>query len=267
MRDNWRIAALVASVALLGLLATLAPRLPQDPAYHAFAADGVPGSPGSLGPIPNWQNVLSNIPFVLIGLQGLLTWRRQRRLGIDPPERRAWLCLFVGIALTGFGSAYYHWAPSNGTLLWDRLPMTVAFMSLLAALLGERLGFLVYKRLFGPLVAAGLLSVLYWSYTELRGAGDLRPYAFVQYGSLVAVLLTTLLFRPRWSHGAMIFAALGLYLLAKSLEVLDRPIHDLLGVGGHALKHFAAAGTCLLLVLMYERRQPSGEFATLEFDR
>ena len=45
--------------------------------------------------------------------------------------------LFLGIALTGFGSSYYHWDPNDRTLFWDRLPMALSFMAILAIVIGE----------------------------------------------------------------------------------------------------------------------------------
>ena len=37
-------------------------------------------------------------------------------------------------------SRYYHWKPTNATLVWDRLPMTLAFMTVFAIMIDERLG-------------------------------------------------------------------------------------------------------------------------------
>jgi hypothetical protein len=70
--------------------------------------------------IPNFWNVVSNIPFIAIGAAGL--WRFR-----DGP---ATIILFLGFFLTGVGSSYYHWHPNDATLFWDRLPMTLSFASL-----------------------------------------------------------------------------------------------------------------------------------------
>jgi hypothetical protein len=257
-----RAGILIGVVAALVLGAALAPRVAQDPDYHAFA------DRGALAGIPNWQNVLSNIPFVLVGLAGLRSWAARRRAGVATPEHRGWMLLFAGFVLTGFGSAYYHWAPDDGTLFWDRLPMTLGFMALVAVVVGERISFELYRKILGPLVLLGAISVFYWAYTEAHGAGDLRLYALVQYGSLVVLLCILRLYDSRYTHGKLMLGALGCYLVAKVLESADRPVYDALGVvSGHALKHISAALGGWVLVHMYNVRKPSGPYATLEFDR
>ena len=101
--------------------------IPQDPAYHHFADDRL------LWGIPNLWNVLTNLPFLVVGTIGLrYCLRTKPRFAAS-----SWMVFFVGVALVSFGSAYYHLAPNNSTLFWDRLPMTVAFMSLLIAIIVE----------------------------------------------------------------------------------------------------------------------------------
>src|SRR5262252_2860766 len=129
-------------------LAAMAP-IPQDQSYHAFA-DARP----ALG-IPNFWNVVSNLPFVAVGAAGLALFRK------DAPAT----ALFTGFLLTGFGSAYYHVAPDDGTLFWDRLPMTISFMALLAGALGERFGEAAGRRALWPLLALGAASLLWWRWT------------------------------------------------------------------------------------------------------
>jgi len=137
------------------VIAALAvPRVAQDPAYHLFA-DTRP----LLG-IPNSLNVLSNLPFALVGLAGLVAVARMRAW-----ERWPYGALFAGVALTSIGSAYYHLSPDNWTLVWDRLPMTVGFMGLLTAVLSERVSSRVARTLFVPLLVFGAASVAYWYQT------------------------------------------------------------------------------------------------------
>ncbi len=116
--------------------------------------------------IPNTLNVLSNLPFALIGLLGLLTTLAHGKDGLrrfsDPWERWPYATLFLGVALTSLGFGYYHLAPDNERLLWDRLPMSVGFMGLLTAMLAERVGIIAARRLLVPLMALGALSVVYW---------------------------------------------------------------------------------------------------------
>ncbi|MDP2562567.1 hypothetical protein [Psychrobium sp. 1_MG-2023] len=102
------------------------PPISQNMSYHHFA------DTASLWGIPNIGNVLSNIPFLFVGLYGLAyTFKHKQNLGVF-----YWggLTFSVGVTLIAFGSGYYHWAPNNATLVWDRLPMTIGFMGLYGAL-------------------------------------------------------------------------------------------------------------------------------------
>lgn len=231
------------------------PWIPQDPGYHDFA-----DTRSWLG-IPNFLDVASNLPFLVVGLLGLRFMARQRAGGgsdafLTPGERQPYWVLFSGVALTGIGSAYYHWSPNNATLFWDRLPMTVAFMALLASSIAERVDLKLGLRLLWPLLGLGVLSTLYWHFGEQRGVGDLRPYALVQFGSLVAIPLMALLFPPRYSGTADLFVALGWYVLAKLFEHFDHEILAALGVSGHTLKHLASGMGAWWVLRMLERRRP-----------
>ena len=160
--------------ALAAIVAVFArPAVPQDLAYHHFADQR------SLLGIPNCLNVLSNVPFAIAGLLGLMTTMRG---GDERGTRWPYVALFAGVALTTLGSGCYHLQPDNARLVWDRLPMTVGFMGLLTALLAERISVTVSRWLFGPLLLLGAGSVLYWYWSELRHAGDLRLYILVQFG-------------------------------------------------------------------------------------
>jgi hypothetical protein len=233
----------------------IVPPIPQDPAYHDFA-----DRRGLLG-VPNGLNVLSNLPFLVVGGWGLAFLARDRSTGASPAflmpaERQPYWVLFAGVALTGIGSAYYHWMPDNATLFWDRLPMTIAFMALLSSVIAERIDLTAGLRLLAPLLAVGVLSTLYWHVGEQRGAGDLRPYALVQFGSLVAIPLIAWLFPPRYTGTADLFRVLGWYALAKVFEFLDHGIFHVIGVSGHTLKHLASAVGAWWIVRMIERRLP-----------
>jgi Ceramidase len=113
--------AAVGAVAIIG--AFLLDPIPQDPAYHAFADDA-----RRLG-VPNFWNVATNLPFLFIGLAGLA---RVQCLS-DPLLDLHYRVFCIGVALVALGSAYYHFDPSTPALVWDRLPMTIAFMALFAA--------------------------------------------------------------------------------------------------------------------------------------
>lgn len=229
------------------------PPLPQALAYHGMADQRV-----LLG-VSNSLNVLSNLPFALVGLMGLAATFGRRR-DREPPfverwERWPYAALFAGVALTAVGSSYYHLAPDNARLVWDRLPMTIGFMALLTALIAERLGVSLARRLFVPLLVAGAASVGYWHWSELQAAGDLRPYLLVQFGSLLLIVMLLVLYPPRYSGTGYLVAGLTAYVAAKGLELADQSIFALGGVvSGHTLKHLAAAGGVACLAVMLRVR-------------
>jgi hypothetical protein len=240
-------------VAVATCVLAFVPRIAQDAAYHAFA-DTRP----VLG-LPNGWNVLSSLPFLAVGAAGVVVaWRSRQRLGVLLP---AWLLFFVAVGGVAVGSAAYHLAPGNATLVWDRMPMGVAFMALTAALIGAQLGPAHGRRTLWPLLAAGVASVGYWHVSELAGAGDLRPYALVQFLPLLALpVLVFALPAPAGLRGAVAWLAAG-YVVAKAFEAVDDEILALTGVvAGHALKHVSAAlGIVPLLRWLWAGAQPADD--------
>lgn len=226
----------VLSVAAVVGVVRLGP-VPQDQAYHRFA-DARP-----LAGVPNAGDVLSNLPFLAAGLYGLA---RVKRVG-DPRTRRSYAALCAGVALVSLGSAYYHWSPSDATLLWDRLPMTVSFMALFSMLLEERAG---ASGTLAPLIVAGLASALYW-----RLSGDLRPYLLVQFLPLVLMAVILGLYPKKYLDGAWLMGGVALYAAAKACEAWDRPVLDaLVLLSGHSLKHLLSAAASLCVI----RAVPAG---------
>lgn len=226
----------------------LAPPLLQSQDYHRFA------DTRALLAVANAADTLSSLAFLLVGGLGLAFLWRERAAGSSerfaaPREMRPYAVFFAGVALTSAGSAWYHLAPEDARLVWDRLPMTVAFMSLVAAVVQERISVRLGSALLWPLVLLGLASVVYWRWSALAGFENLRPYVAVQFGSIAVVLAVSLLYRSRYTHGWVIFALAAAYGVAKVTEVYDREIFELGGwVSGHTLKHLAAAvGVYLLL--------------------
>jgi len=150
------------------------------------------------------------------------------------------------------GSAYYHWAPDNASLVWDRLPMTIAFMGLFISVVTDRMGPSTGKALFVPLLVGGVVSVIYWSYS-----GDLRPYGLVQFLPIALLVLMCWLFPAHHGlYGKYLGAIFLLYGAAKIFEYYDRQIWDLLGhtLSGHTLKHlFAAAATAAVAWFLYKK--------------
>lgn len=248
---NWLLALVAVVVAAIALLL---PPIPQPQWYQMFADQR-----RFLG-IPNFSNVVSNVPFAAVGLWGLLfllraNGRQERRRFFDQRERWPYLIVFVGLILTGFGSSYYHLQPSNARLVWDRIPMAIVFMSLLAAIVAERISLRAGLWLMPLFLLIGVGSVLQWRVSDLRGVSDLRFYAAVQLYS-VLFLLIALLLPSRYTRRRDLVIVAGLYVLAKALEALDRPIFELGHiVSGHTLKHLAAAGAGYWILRMLLKRR------------
>ena len=160
----------------------------QDIDYHPFA------DRNDYFSIPNFWNVVSNLPFLIIGGWGMLfvAFKGQRITKILQPN---YFILFFGILLTGIGSSYYHWNPNNQTLVWDRLPMTISFMSVFSVIIGEYIGTKHARVLLFSLLTLGVSSVFYWNYTESIGCGDLRMYIAVQFFPMVLIPMIMVLFK------------------------------------------------------------------------
>jgi len=72
------------------------------------------------------------------------------------------------MGLVSIGSAYYHWKPTSERLVWDRLPMTIAFMSIYYLVMEEtmRIDSLFLLIFF---IVVGVSSVIIWKiYNDLR---------------------------------------------------------------------------------------------------
>jgi hypothetical protein len=254
---NSRVLALWITIAVVTIVVLLIPPIPQNETYHHFA------DTRALGGAPNAFDVASNAFFLIVGLMGTrfvlsgLSAAHPVQRFLDPRERLPYLIFFAGVALTAFGSAYYHLHPDDARLVWDRLPMTLGFMSLLAATLNERISVKAGTLSLVPLLIFGIASVLYWNVTLARGHGDLRPYVLAQFGSLLVLLLLVALFPPRYTRGADLIVSLLIYALAKMFEAADRPIFNLTGiVSGHTLKHITAAVSAYWILRMLKLRAP-----------
>ena len=222
---------IVSLIALLPL-----PPLLQNQDYHQFADQR------RLFGIPNFWNVASNLPFIVIGAVGLLRFHRDAIT----------LVLFTGIFLTGFGSSYYHLNPNDNTLFWDRLPMTLCFAAILSAVVEERVDARAGAILLRPLLAIGIFSLLLWRWTD-----DLRLYAWAQFFPFIVLVLILQFFPPKYTGARYWVAAAAFYALAKLLEFLDEQIYSIGEVvSGHTLKHFAAAGASFAILRLMQTRLP-----------
>jgi Ceramidase len=222
---------IITLVALLPL-----PPLLQDQNYHQFADQR------ELFGVPNFWNVVSNLPFIAVGAIGLAQIRRNATTFV----------LFAGIFLTGFGSSYYHLNPNDDTLFWDRLPMTLCFAAILAAVVEERVDARAGAMLLRPLLAIGIFSLLLWRWTD-----DLRLYAWAQFFPFLALVLILSLFPPKYTGTSYWVGAAALYALAKLLEYYDHKVYSFGGIlSGHTLKHLAAAAACFAILKLFQVRRP-----------
>src|SRR5215831_14489116 len=231
------------AASLAGLL--LLPAIPQDQSYHQFADQR------RLFGIPNFWNVVSNLPFLAVGAAGL------RRFHHNP----ATVIFFLGVFVTGLGSSYYHWDPNDSTLFWDRLPMTLSFAAILALVVEERVSHRAGAILLWPALAIGVFSLLLWRWTD-----DLRLYFWVQFFPGLAVVLLFLLYPPKFTGTYWWVAAGAFYALAKVFEFTDEAIYSANGLlSGHTLKHLAAAVACFAILRYFQIRRPifEGEPARL----
>lgn len=252
MKDIYKVLIIIGLTLAAAIYTASLHRIPQDASYHNFA-DG-----RSFLGINNFWNVVSNLPFLIIGFSGVffVIKKDNRNVFKSPGDRFLWICVFAGIGCVGLGSAYYHLSPSNITLVWDRLPMTIVFMSFTAVIISERIssdpGWLFLVALNG----LGVYSVRYWQHSEMIGEGDLRLYAFVQFAPMIILPAILLLYRK----GPALFPDLAgvflFYVAAKLAEHYDAAIYKFMGfVSGHTIKHFAASMAVFYMLKILVRRK------------
>ena len=249
-RSGNRISILI-GLLLIGLAALLfVDPIPQDLDYHRLA------DARAFFGIPNFNDVMSNAGFALVGILGLIAVAGVRRhaIFVKPIDAGPYLIFFAGVALVSLGSAWYHWAPSNERLLWDRLPMSIAFMAFAAAIIADRIHARAGNTWLLPvLIILGLSSLLYWHYTEQLGRGDLRFYAFVQFYPVIVLPVVLWLFPEyRYVAGRYVAWVFAWYGLSKILEHFDAQVFGMLGytISGHTLKHLAAAASAFVVMRM-----------------
>ena len=225
---GWKHCILCAIPVAAGLGALVfADPFPQPPSYHDFA-DKRP-----LAGIPNFGDLSSNLTFLVPGVLGLgLCLRRQ-----PDGAFRAWRVFFAGFVLVTFGSGYYHWAPSNATLFWDRLAMAITFTALYTALLAEHVEPRLEK-LLPAIVLVGVATLLYWRWVD-----DLRFYFALQATVFTSALVMLLGFAHAFRQKAFVVAALACYTAAIGFDFFDAAVFQATGglISGHTIKHLMAA--------------------------
>ena len=224
-------------------------RIAQPLHYNEFAdASAVFG-------IHHAADVFSNAGFALVAICGWLTlWpkRSSEQLRAGWPGYRLFL---IGLLLTAFGSGYYHLAPDNARLIWDRLPIALVCAGLLVGVRGDTQPGLKTEIEAIVLGFFAVASVAWWAWTDRSGADDLRPYLLLQGLALVLVPLWQAIYRAPRADRIAFAAAMVLYVLAKVAEVLDHEIANTLGfVSGHTLKHLLATMATAAVVWGLTRR-------------
>lgn len=248
-------ALLLLGIALMMfVIGLLVPPIPQPLSYHHFVDQR------SCQISNNVWNVCSNLPFALAGIWGLFLLSSPGKVVfVEDYERWIWFGVSIGLIFVAVGSGYYHLAPDNARLVWDRVPMMVVFMSLVAALVCDRLNSRLGLFLWPFLLALGIYSVLAWYASELQGAGDLRFYAALQgYTAIVALVLW--LIPSHYTRTWDIALVVLFYGAAKGFELFDSSIYQWSGnvVSGHTLKHLASAlaGAWLIRMIWKRRIKP-----------
>jgi hypothetical protein len=223
---------------------------PQPQAYHSFA------DTRTLFGVANFWNVATNAVFLVPGIAGLWMLGSADQPGIVSGLFPAYHILFVGVLLTAFGSGWFHLAPDNDTLFWDRLPMTIAFMSLVAIIVGEHVSENLGRRLLWPLLAIGAASVFYWDYSESQQTGDLRLYGLVQFLPMLLIPAILLMYPSVFDRTRFIWVVFLLYALAKVFEQMDATLYDFGEIiSGHSIKHLCAALGPIVLIYGATKRR------------
>ena len=239
-----------AAFALYGLLRLTLGPLPQDPAYHALADTRT-----LQGVVPRAGDILTNLAILGAGLFGLAL---RSRMNVAPEGRTAVNVLIAATILTAFGSAYYHLAPANATLIWDRLPIAIVLMSLLALVMADRVHPLYARDAIWPFTGLGIASVMLWGVSEAMGQEDLLLYLVVRVGAGAAIVLLLILRPPRYTGTAWLFAAVLCEIAMAFLERVDHEMFQLTGglISGHNMKH-VLAGIALACVFWWLRARKS----------
>ena len=224
--------ALLLAVAALAALAALLPATGLPAGYHDFADQR------TLLGLPHALDVLSNLPFAVMGAWGLWWLRRVPLDRLGTAQRGLAVLFFVGLMATAFCSSSYHLDPHDAGLCIDRVGMSLAFAGLLGLAAADRIGTRAGVALAALVaVAAPATALVAWL------GGNMTPWAVLQGGGLV--LLAALALRrpqPR-ALGFSIIGVIAFYAVAKALELADAPVFALTQqlISGHSAKHLVAA--------------------------
>ena len=227
----------IAIIAIAGIF-ILSP-IEQNKEYHNFCDSN------TIFNIPNFWNVVSNIPFLIIGFVGLY------KTSTLSETRIQYVMFFLGISLVSLGSGYYHLNPNNDTLVWDRLPMTIAFMSLFSIIISEFVDLKIGLKILFPALLIGLLSVVYWIVFN-----DLKIYLLVQFYPILAILIILIFYKSKYNLTIGYWMLLFAYIIAKFFEHFDYQTQSVLKIlSGHTLKHLVISIGIISLLYTYIKRE------------
>lgn len=222
--------SLALACAALVLLGMLGPPIAQPADHHHFADQR------TLWGIPCAWDVLSNLPFALMGFIGL-GWVMATPT-LARAQRGCAVLFFGGLVVTAACSAWYHWQPDDAGLVIDRLGMVIAFSGLLGLAAVDRVSGRAGVCLAAAVLLLGPLSVQAWA-----ASGNVLAWCVLQFGGMALMLgLATL--RPLPGTGGLrVGAILLIYSVAKALELADHAVFEWTGqmVSGHTLKHAVAS--------------------------
>ncbi|CAJ1973535.1 unnamed protein product [Sphenostylis stenocarpa] len=224
------------------------PAIPRSPKHHQFV------DMRNLLGVPNTLNVITNFPFLVVGVLGLVLAIEGGFFNISSRgEVWTWALFYAGIAGVAFGSAYYHLKPDDHRVLWDTLPMMVAFSSLFSCLVVERFGQRTGLCCVFALIVAAFLCVVYE-----RIYNDIRFCVTFQLILPLAIPVIAVMYRSKYTHSRYWFLSTGIYLLAKFEGITDKKIYHVNNyiISGHSLEHLCLALIPTLLSLMLIYREP-----------
>jgi hypothetical protein len=233
---------LVVALLLCGALFAYGP-IVQPAHYHEFADQSV------LMGIPHGADVWSNAGFACLGAWGMLRLWPVRHEDFLKNQWPGYSLFLIGLMLTAIGSSFYHLAPDNFWLVWDRLPISLTCAGLLAAVRAESVANADCSRDTILLAILAVAGVGWWYVTDQRGMGDLRPYLLLQALTLTLIPLWQTIYHAPARDRVAFGVAVLLYLVAKVTELQDQEVLAALGVmTGHTLKHLLSAAAAAVIV-------------------
>lgn len=222
------------------ILAT--PKIPHSPKHHIFA------DMRNFFGVPNTLNVITNFPFLVVGILGLVLCLHGNYFGISlRGEIWGWVFFYAGITAVAFGSAYYHLKPDDARALWDQLPTMFAIASLFSCFIIERM-----NERIGITCLVSLLMFILVTVAYERTFNDLRLCIIFHFIPCATIPTMSFLFPPKYTHSRYWFLASGFYLLAKVEAIADRKIYSINRyiISGHSLGHLCLVMVPVMITMM-----------------